>query len=135
VTSQTRQNNATVAALDCRGTFGTSCTGDFASILQADYKHRASIDWYADGINVQLGWRRIGSVTNILDASDTIASQNYIDLAASWNINETFQVTVGADNLFDKQPPLPASNSNLFGTVSDYDVIGRTIGVTLRYRH
>lgn len=135
VTSQSRQNNATVAALDCKGTFGTSCTGDFASILQADYKHRASIDWYGEGMNVQLSWRRIGSVTNILDESDTIASQNYIDLAASWNINETFQVTVGADNIFDKEPPLPASNSNLFGTVSDYDVIGRTIGVTLRYRH
>lgn len=135
VTSQSRQNNVTVAPLDCKGTFGTSCTGDFASVLQSAYRHRTSFDWYGSDVNVQLSWRRIGGVTNILDETDTISAQNYIDLAATWNVNETLQVTAGADNLFDKAPPLPASNGNLYGTISDYDVIGRTFGVTLRYRH
>jgi outer membrane receptor protein involved in Fe transport len=134
VTSQSRQDNATVDAIDCKGTFGTTCTGDFASILQADYRHRASVDWYTDNINVQASWRRIGAVTNALDETDTISAQNYIDLAASWQINETFQLTVGVDNLFDKKPPIPASGGNLYGTVSDYDVIGTTVGVSVRVR-
>ena len=135
VTDQSRQNNVTVPALDCKGTFGTSCTGDFASILQADYRHRANVDWYSGGINVQLSWRRIGEVTNILDATDTISSQDYIDLALAWDISDTYALTFGVDNLFDEDPPLPASNGNLFGTVSDYDVIGTTVGASIRIRY
>jgi outer membrane receptor protein involved in Fe transport len=133
VTDQLRQNNVTVAALDCKGTFGTSCTGDFASILQADYRHRAAADWSNDDdLNVQLSWRRIGEVTNILDSSDTIGAQNYFDLAVSWEFADGYSVTFGVDNLADEKPPLPISNGNLFGTISDYDVIGRTIGATVR---
>lgn len=134
VTSQSRQNNATVPALDCKGTFGTSCTGDFASILQADYRHRAAVDLLIDNINVQLGWRRIGSVANALNESDTLSAQNYIDLAASWQVTDALQVTAGVDNLFDKAPPKPLAGGNLYGSISDYDAVGRTIGLSLRYR-
>ena len=135
VVDQLRQNNVTVEPLDCKGTFGTSCTGDFASILQADYRHRANVDWYSGDWNVQLSWRRIGEVTNVLDDTDTISAQNYVDLAVSWNASERYLLTFGVDNLFDEEPPIPASNGNLFGTVSDYDVIGVTLGASLRIRY
>ncbi|MEM9749988.1 MAG: TonB-dependent receptor, partial [Pseudomonadota bacterium] len=72
VTEQSRQNNATVPALDCKGTFGSSCTGDFASILQADYKHRAVLNGALAPFTAQLSWRRIGGVVNANDPSDTI---------------------------------------------------------------
>lgn len=134
VTSQSRQNNATVPAIDCKGTFGGACSGDFASFLQADYRHRATVDWQWSGFNVQLGWRMIGGVKNALDATDTIGAQHYIDTAASWNINEMFQLTVGVDNLFDEKPPVPNSGGNHFGALSDYDVIGTTFGFSLRVR-
>lgn len=134
VTSQSRQNNATVPAIDCKGTFGGSCSGDFASFLQADYRHRATVDWTWDSVNVQLGWRMIGGVHNALDESDTIGAQHYIDAAASWDINEMFQLTVGVDNLFDEKPPVPNSGGNHFGALSDYDVIGTTVGFSLRIR-
>lgn len=135
VIDQLRQNNVTVAPLDCKGTFGTSCTGDFASILQADYRHRANIDWINDSVNVQLSWRQIGAVTNILDSTDTLSAQNYIDLAVSWNLQDRYMLTFGVDNLFDEKPPIPSSNGNLFGTVSDYDVIGTTVGASVRVRY
>ncbi|PHZ84770.1 TonB-dependent receptor [Paremcibacter congregatus] len=135
VLSQSRQNNATVEPIDCKATFGTSCTGDFASVLQAGYKHRVTLDWSSENVNVQLGWRRIGSVKNVLDETDVIDAQNYVDIAAVWNITESYQLTAGIENIFDKKPPLPASNSNLYGTVSDYDVIGTTVGLTFRIRH
>ncbi len=135
VVDQLRQNNVTVEPLDCKGTFGTSCTGDFASILQADYRHRANVDWYNGDWQVQLSWRRIGEVTNVLDDTDTISAQDYVDLAVSWNASERYLLTFGVDNLFDEEPPIPASNGNLFGTVSDYDVIGVTLGASLRIRY
>jgi iron complex outermembrane receptor protein len=55
-------------------------------------------------------------------------------LAATYKFADTYEVTFGIDNLFDKQPPIPESGGNFFGTVSDYDVIGRTVGVTFRFR-
>lgn len=134
VTDQTRQNNATVDAIDCKGTFGTSCTGDFASILQADYRHRATLDWFfADSWNLQLSWRRIGEVENVLDRSDKIDAQDYLDLAAIWNVNTQLQISFGVDNLSDETPPLPNSSGNLYGTVSEYDVMGITGGVSARW--
>ena len=136
VSDQSRQNNATVAAIDCKGTFGTSCTGDFASILQADYRHRATLDWFfAESWNVQLSWRRIGEVENVITRTDEISAQNYIDLAAVWEANGNLTVTIGIDNVFDEEPPVPLGNGNLFGTVSEYDVIGTTVGASFRLRY
>lgn len=133
VTEQTRQNNATVAAIDCKGTYGSACSGDFASVLQADYKHRATLDWQLDTMNVQLGWRRIGDVDYASDRSTSISAQDYFDFAASWQATDQVVLNFGIDNLFDKQPPTPSAGANHFNTVSDYDVIGRTVGLAIRY--
>ena len=76
----------------------------------------------------------IGGVHNALDEADTIAAQHYIDLGATYDVNEMIQFTVGVDNLFDKDVPVPNSGGNHFGALSDYDVLGRTIGFSLRIR-
>ncbi len=57
---------------------------------------------------------------------------HYLDLAAAWNINKTFSLRVGVNNLFDKDPPIVSQgvsvpsvlgNGNTFpGT---YDALGR----------
>ncbi|NMR26090.1 TonB-dependent receptor [Pseudoalteromonas sp. NEC-BIFX-2020_015] len=133
ITEQTRQNNSTVAEVDCKGTYGSACSGDFASILQADYKHRATFDWQLDTMNFQLGWRRIGEVDYAVDRSETISAQNYMDFAASWQATDDIAVNFGIDNLFDKAPPTPEVGANHFNTVSDYSVIGRTVGIAVRY--
>lgn len=134
VTSQSRQANATVAAIDCKGTFGGSCSGDFASFLQADYRHRLTADWANDFLNIQVGWRMIGGVVNALDETDRIGAQHYIDLGATWQAHERIELTIGADNLFDINPPVPASGGNHFGALSDYDILGRTIGFSVRIK-
>ncbi|WP_340679272.1 hypothetical protein [Paraglaciecola sp.] len=119
--------------VDCKGTYGSACSGDFASVLQADYKHRATIDWNVDSMNFQLGWRRIGDVDYASDRSTSIGAQNYIDFAASWQATDQVVLNFGIDNLFDKQAPTPEVGANHFNTVSDYDVIGRTVGLAVRY--
>ncbi|MEE2024507.1 TonB-dependent receptor domain-containing protein [Alkalimonas mucilaginosa] len=134
ITKQTRQNNATVAPIDCKGTFGGACSGDFASLLQADYKHRATLDWNLDTFGVQLGWRRIGAAENAADRTVRIGAQNYLDLAAFWHFNDEITFNAGIDNLSDKAPPLPLSGANHFNTVSDYPIQGRTFGIAIRYQ-
>lgn len=134
VIDQTRQANATVAAVDCKGTFGGSCSGDFASFLQPDYKHRADLNWANGPFAGQFSWRRIGGVRNSLDATDTINAQNYFDLTAIYDVTENVTVTAGIKNLFDEEPPLPNAGGNFFGTVSEYDAVGRAFGASVRAR-
>ena len=84
-------------------------------------------------MNFQLGWRRIGEVEYAVDRSETISAQNYLDFAAAWQVNEELAVNFGVDNLLDREPPTPEVGANHFNTVSDYSVIGRSVGVSLRY--
>jgi outer membrane receptor protein involved in Fe transport len=133
ITKQTRQNNSTVPTTDCKGTYGSACSGDFASILQADYKHRTTFDWRIDEVSLQLGWRRIGEVDYAVDRSETITAQDYFDFSSSWHVTEEVAINFGIDNLFDKKPPTPSVGANHFNTVSDYSVIGRTFGIAVRY--
>ncbi|WP_411816257.1 TonB-dependent receptor domain-containing protein [Hyphococcus sp. DH-69] len=134
VTDYTRQANATVDAVDCKGTFGGSCSGDFASFLQQDYKHRTDLNWAQGPFAAQFSWRRIGGVHNALDEADTISSQNYFDLTGVYDVTENVTVTAGIKNLFDKEPPLPLAGGNFFGTVSEYDAVGRSFGASVRAR-
>ncbi|MEM8936102.1 MAG: TonB-dependent receptor [Pseudomonadota bacterium] len=134
VIEQTRQANATVPATDCKGTFGGSCSGDFASFLQPDYKHRTDLNWADGPVAAQLSWRRIGGVQNALDASDTISAQDYIDLTAVYDVTDNVTVTAGIKNLFDNLPPLPNAGGNFFGTVSEYDAVGRSFGGSVKAR-
>ncbi len=133
ITEQSRQNNSTVPTTDCKGTYGSACSGDFASILQAEYKHRTTFDWRIDDVSLQLGWRRIGEVDYAVDRSETISAQNYIDFSSSWNVTQEVAINFGIDNLLDKKPPTPSVGANHFNTVSDYSVIGRTYGIAVRY--
>jgi len=133
VVDQTKQANVTVPATECQGTFGGLCSGDFASFLQPDYKHRANLNWANGGaISAQLAWRRIGGVANSGNRADTIDAQDYFDITAIWDVNETVSLTFGVKNVFDSEPPIPQAGGNFFGTLSEYDPIGRAVGASLR---
>lgn len=134
VTDQARQANATVEATDCKGTFGGACSGDFASFLQPDYKHRANVSWEGEKITALLSWRRIGSVTNAGDPTDEIGAQDYFDLTGTYALNDNVTLTAGVKNLLDDDIPSPNAGGNFFGTLSEYDVLGRSIGVSVATR-
>ena len=68
----------------------------------------------------------------------TSGSRNYIDLAASYNVTEKWNVRVGVNNLLDKDPPLTAqqsgfTNGNTYPQT--YDAQGRYlfIGTTIDF--
>ncbi len=136
VFGQTRQNSQFTAVLQCAGTFGTACAID--SNVQADYRHLASLGWSKGSFNVQASWQHIGAVNS--NGAPTLLtsrlpSQDYIDLAASYDITESFTLTAGVENLFDKDPPTAGSNQENFNTFPNtYDVIGRRFGLSAAYR-
>ncbi len=135
VIDQTRQANATVDPTECTGTFGGACSGDFASFLQPDYKHRVNMNWQNDQFAVLLSWRRIGKVVNAGNRDDGIGAKNYFDISANYQFTENFRFTAGINNLFDQDIPVPNSGGNFFGALSEYDVLGRRFGVSLRARY
>jgi outer membrane receptor protein involved in Fe transport len=82
-----------------------------------------------------------GCVGIVAPANQKIAAQSYFDLAFSARIGDKYNFRLGANNLFDKQPPIvggevanaPFGNGNTFPQV--YDALGRFLfaGVTINY--
>jgi iron complex outermembrane recepter protein len=110
--------------------------GKFGGTLQATYISAADLDEqflaaFEDpenpGEGLPPGWAGVGSVT-------------YVDAQFTWQPTEQYQVYIGANNIFDKEPPLLISGlpSDVTGTETDagtYDAIGRRwyAGVRLKF--
>jgi outer membrane receptor protein involved in Fe transport len=69
-----------------------------------------------------------------------IAAYDYIDLAGNWMVTDGVELSLGVNNLFDKDPPLLASGGktvgptlNLNGNTFDgiYDSLGRYLFVSI----
>ena len=137
VNTYTIQRNPVLVAIDCRGTYGSRCSSDSVSLVQPDYRHRASVAWNVADYTAGLGWKRIGRVKDsAVGSTETIAAQNYFDLNFSVkpSIVKGLTVNFGIDNIGAKAPPAP-KNAALFNTYPDtYNVIGRTYGLTLSYK-
>ena len=131
VTSYTIQSNPTVATIQCKGTFGATCSSDATTLVQPDYRHDASVTALFAGGSVQFNWQRIGSVRNsAAGATGRLPAQNLFDLSASYRPVRWLNVTAGIHNLFDKDPPFFAGG--VFNTFLDtYDVSGRTFALSL----
>jgi iron complex outermembrane receptor protein len=131
VTDYSIQRNPVLDPVDCKGTFGFACSSDAVSLVQPDYRHRVAATIDGNLGLLQFVWRRIGEVENASNRAETIAAFDYFDLNAQ--IRTGFYdvvLNVGIRNLFDKQPPQPAS-PGAFGTYAEtYDIVGRTFGVS-----
>lgn len=132
VTKYTIQRNAVLTPVDCRGRYGARCSSDLVTLVTPDYRHRATVTWNSNPLTLQLGWKRIGQVRDsAVGSTGTIPAYDYFDLNIALRPPvKGLTLIFGVDNLFDKQPPLPA-NAGAFNTLPDtYDVLGRTFGVS-----
>jgi iron complex outermembrane recepter protein len=130
------QRNSTLAAIDCTGTFAATCSADSTAFVNPKYRHRASIALNFGAVVSQFGWTRIGKVRDSTVGSlDIIPAVDYFDLNLSIRPPvEGLTLNLGVNNLFDKQPPQPRISGS-FGTYPEtYDVIGRTVGLSLTLR-
>jgi len=132
VTSYLIQANSTVSAVQCKGTFGATCSSDGTTLVQPDYRHTVGLSWLFDKGVIQFDWQRIGKVkSSTVGSTETISAQNTFDLSASYEFTDAITFSAGIYNLFDKNPPY-VSTGGVFNTFPDtYDILGRTIGFSL----
>ena len=72
--------------------------------------------------------------TNFGAGRSDVPSYWYIDLAGTWNVNDTVQFRVGVNNVANELPPVYAPNVQSGTDPSTYDVIGRRGFAQLRLR-
>jgi outer membrane receptor protein involved in Fe transport len=131
---------------DCAGYWGAQC-----GTPNPEWRHKIRVTYTAPGgIGLSAQWRYFSSVkADTLSpdpdlagatrpANERFAAQNYIDLVLTARIGDHYQFRLGANNIFDRIPPIavtpaPFGNGNTYPQV--YDSLGRYIfaGVTLDF--
>ena len=147
LTTEPIAGSASIGDYDCAGLYGSDC-----GTPNPEWRHTARVTWNTPwNVGLSLGWRYFDSVT--IDNADSqplitgpynevdkeLDAQNYIDLAASWTIMESYEVRFGINNVMDDDPPLSsqvgagAGNGNTYPQV--YDALGRYLfmGVTAKF--
>lgn len=124
---------------DCAGLYGTTCGPPIP-----DWRHSLRLTWDLPvDVRVSLQWRYVESVTHEQNTRDVtldgppgddvvfggeLGARSYFDLAGSWNVNETYSVQLGINNLLDQDPPLVDtlwSGPGTPNTWGPYDALGR----------
>ena len=131
---------------DCAGFYGSKC-----GVPNPEWRHKFRVTWDTPfwGIQTSAQWRYFGSVDvessssnpqlkGSVDKTDaTFKAQNYIDLTGSIDFAKHYTFRVGANNVFDKDPPLVGQNNCPSGSCNGntypqvYDAVGRYVYATL----
>ncbi|WP_409018526.1 TonB-dependent receptor plug domain-containing protein [Brevundimonas vesicularis] len=133
---------------DCAGFYGNQC-----GVPNPEWRHRFRVDWGTpiEGLNLAGTWRYYGEAEVAVLGSDgslnnaaparldrVLDSQNYFDLAGTWQARDNVTVRVGVNNIFDTDPPLSYSvgttgNNNTYPQL--YNAMGRYVffGVTANF--
>jgi len=147
---------------DCAGYYGNTCGSFLSGAPNPKYRHKLRLGLtMPNGLGISGQWRYFASVKNDTlnddcdispvpsgpcvgtpaPANAKIRAQSYFDLSLSARVADKFNFRVGANNLFDKEPPIvggevanaPFGNGNTFPQV--YDALGRFLfaGVTVDF--
>ena len=141
-------DNGGIAAnskFDCAGFYGSLC-----GVPNPEWRHRARMTWVSPwSIDVSATWRHIGEAElGVLGADGSLNNagsridryfdaENYLDLAATWQVRDTVTLRAGINNILDNDPQISASsgsgNGNTFPQL--YDAMGRFmfVGVTANF--
>ena len=132
---------------DCAGFFANQC-----GTPNPEYRHRARATWLTPwDMDLSATWRHYGEVelavlnatTGTLNNGGTrldryFDAENYLDLAATWQVMDTVTLRAGVNNVLDDNPQLSYSvgttgNGNTYPQL--YDSLGRYFffGVTANF--
>lgn len=131
---------------DCAGFYANQC-----GVPNPEWRHRARVTWVSPwDLDVSATWRHYGeaeiavlgpngSLNNSAARLDKVLdSQNYLDLAGTWQVLDNVTVRAGVNNILDNDPPLSPSvgttgNNNTYPQL--YDALGRYFffGVTANF--
>ena len=127
VESWEQQELAGVPADSCAGNWGATC-----GYPRPRLKNSLRVTWTTPWpVRASVKWRHIGRVRSLNKERIHLRKVDYIDLAAFWDVTERISLRAGANNLFDKAPPVAGGaagpsiegNGNIFPGV--YDALGR----------
>ncbi len=129
--------------VECVGLYGNLC-----GTPNPEWRHQARLGFnMRNGIGASVRWRYFDSV--VFDGLSATTqpgirgfdAMNYFDLTLTYDAGDNFNFVLGANNVFDKAPPVTGSqacpagscNGNVFAQV--YDSLGRYVfaGVTLDF--
>lgn len=144
---------------DCAGFYGATCTsGAPFSAPNPKWRHKLRTGFtLLNGLGLSAQWRHFSKVKNDTLSADPdlnftkgpnsrpgnaeMPAQNYFDLTLSARLTEKFNFRLGANNIFDRSPPVaggdvvgpPTGNGNTFPQT--YDAMGRFLfaGVTVDF--
>ncbi len=128
----------------CLGTFNDDCSL-ILDFPVTDYKHRMTLDWSKEDIQVQLIWKHISELKDGDDSTTYVREElrpfSTFDLSVRYGVNESWMITGGVKNLLDKKPQaigfndpnyMNRTDENVFQMGSPntipqyYDMFGRT---------
>jgi iron complex outermembrane receptor protein len=116
---------------DCAGLYGSTCSG--AAVASAapmpKWRHKARIGLtMPSGVGLSLQWRHIGKVdAETLQNNETLKGDfpldpglhikafDYFDLASTFTFGNHYNLRLGVNNMFDKNPPLVTGGSGSLG--------------------
>ncbi|AFV00613.1 TonB-dependent receptor domain-containing protein [Simiduia agarivorans] len=122
------------ATYDCVGTINISCQ-------MPTWRHTARASYNRDWYSVSLRWRYNGEMDYentdgtagttdqiLVGKGGKVAGVHYFDLTATADINEHLGLTVGVNNILDKEPPMVGSTLSLNANApGGYDQLGRYV--------
>jgi iron complex outermembrane receptor protein len=121
------------ATYDCAGKINVQCQ-------TPEWRHVASLRFAKDWYTVNLRWRHFGGMDyvdnngvaltadTLVAANGGIGGFNYLDLSGSAFIGEYSELTLGVNNVADKEPPLVGVNNALNANAPQgYDMVGRYV--------
>ncbi len=131
---------------DCTGYYANQC-----GVPNPEYRHRARATWLTPwDVDISATWRHYGEVeVAVLGANGSLNNggaridryfdaENYLDLAAVWQVMDTVTLRAGVNNVLDNDPQLTLStgttgNGNTFPQL--YDSLGRYFffGITANF--
>ena len=131
---------------DCAGYYGNQC-----GTPNSEWRHRARVTWSTPwDLDLSGTWRHYGEVEiAVLGADGSLNNggaridryfdaENYLDLAATWQVRDTITLRAGVNNVLDNDPPLSYSvgttgNGNTYPQT--YDSMGRYFffGITANF--
>ncbi len=130
---------------DCVGLFGFTC-----QTVNPRWHHIFRTTWNTPwDVSASATWRYLAAVTQDANTGNPllanpnydydqynarIGSFSYMDLEASWHINNIVTLRAGANNVFDRNPPLLVAQTGIIAggnanTSDAYDMFGRQLFV------
>ena len=119
--------------IDCKGFYGTNCDP------QHDLRATQRTTWNYEDLSISLLWRYLGSIERetaqqaaTFEPFRQIGSYSYFDLFANYHITDGISVSLGVDNLLDRDAPVVGGEAGSTSVNSGntfpgyYDMLGRT---------